>query len=130
MCFPGRFFKYIFTASAHFITVGGCIDVIGINLKTLMAPITQTLISVVLVGFLLVSLVIFTVICYRNLIHNWSVFFHSPYWTWFTGYWPVHNHFIPRSSFLFPKQNNISPYDFFFWFDPNITNFCFFNWIV
>ena len=42
--FPGRFSKYIFTNSTHFINVGDCIDIIGINLKTLMASATQTLI--------------------------------------------------------------------------------------
>ena len=38
--FPGRFSNHIFTGSAHFINVGNCVDVTGINLKTVMTSTT------------------------------------------------------------------------------------------
>ena len=51
--FPSRFSKYILIASAHFINVRDDIFVIGINLKTVMASTTQTLIFVgkLFIGF-------------------------------------------------------------------------------
>ena len=108
--FRGRFSKYIFTASAHFIKVGGCIVVIGINLKALMASITQALISVggMFIGFSGGINCNFL----QNLIYDWSVFFHSPhieYGLLVTGQFII----IRRSSFLLSKRVNISPYDSF-----------------
>ena len=51
--FPVRFSKYFFTATTHLINAEGCIDVIRINIKTLMITNTEIVISIgrLFVGF-------------------------------------------------------------------------------
>ena len=88
-----------------------------------------------LVGCLLVSVVTLIVICYENLIYDWSVFFDSRH-IYHISYIII----IQRSSFLLSKRDSISPYDsfsssvvlsnVFFLFDPKIYKLLLFNWII
>ena len=109
--FPGSFSKYICIASIHFINIEGCIFVIVINLKTLMASTTPTL-TFVGVLFNDFSAEITYKLSRRSDLRLECVFSflpHIEYLLLFTGQFII----IRRSTILFLKLDNISSYDSF-----------------